>query len=228
MKATAGEINQDVLRERLTIAYSAGALEPALELMVETLTYLSPPAERAVQMAEAVSAALFEAQAPVAMRPDALSQVFARIEAEEPPVPAMRAAARKAGALIEEVLKLPQPVRDHALDAIGHGGWTFAGPGIRSLPLELSGGAKAELLRIEPGWGAPRHGHNAPEFTLVLTGAFVDERGRYNVGDIAFAGPGAVHRPTAAQGEVCYALAVTEAPPAFTGALGFIQKMWRH
>jgi putative transcriptional regulator len=114
------------------------------------------------------------------------------------------------------------------LEAIVAGGWTFAGPGLRSLPIDLGSGSKAELLRIEPGWGAPRHSHRGGEYTLVLSGSFHDERGRYRVGDIACAGPTVTHRPVADPGEVCYSLAVTEAPLAFTGALGVFQKLWRH
>jgi putative transcriptional regulator len=224
-------IDQTALRERLVAAYAAGALEPALQILVEAQGAILPESHRDRLLAEYAAGAMFESEEPVAMSADALDQVFTRIDSGETNSSrAMKAvrAARAATQLIDEVLALPSPVRDHALEAIGEGGWTFAGPGIRVLPLPCAGPSKLELLRIEPGWGAPRHTHKGGEYTLVLAGAFHDNRGIYRAGDIAVAGPGIVHRPTAEQGEICYSLAVTDAPLEFTGALGFIQKLWRH
>ena len=63
----------------------------------------------------------------------------------------------EAGQAIEELLNLPDPVRDLALD---QGGWSFAGPGVRNMTLLNEDGAKAELIRIEPGRGVPHHGHD--------------------------------------------------------------------
>jgi putative transcriptional regulator len=215
------------LRERLSSAYAAGALDAGLRLLVETQAHLTPEAGQDLGHAEALAGALFEREMPVAMRHDALESVFARIADPEPRDP-RREAARRAGAVIEELLHLPKPVQEAALAAVGRGGWTFGGPGLRTLQLDLDGSAQVEVMRIEPGWRAPRHTHSASEFTLVMTGAFEDERARYETGDIAVAGPGITHRPVAAPGGICYALAVVEGPIEFTGALGLIQKIWRH
>ncbi len=220
--------DQIALRESLVQAYSAGRLNGAMRRLVECQAEIAPEAGDELAAAEALDVAFFEAEAPTAMPAGALEKVFARIEADPAPPAAHLAAARRAGAMIDEILRLPHCLHDGALDAIGRGGWTFAGPGLRTLKLEMDDGAEAEIIRIEPGWGAPRHTHHGNEYTLVLTGAFIDERGRYEPGDIAFSGPGITHRPHAAQGAVCYALAVCEAPLEFTGALGLIQKLWRH
>jgi putative transcriptional regulator len=222
---------QTDLRDRLTSAYASGALDAGLRLLVETQAQLTPDGVQNLEHADTLVGVLFERETPASMRPGAMEAVFASIaDDRHRPQPAdpRRDAARRAGAVIEEILHLPNPVQDSALAAIGRGDWTFGGPGLRTLPLNLHGTGKAEIMRIEPGWRAPRHAHSAAEFTLVMTGAFEDERGRYDVGDIAVAGPGVTHRPVAAPGAVCYALAVTEGPLEFTGALGFIQKIWRH
>lgn len=220
------------MREQLAAAYAAGALAPALRLLVETQCELSDAARLEICAADALAVTFFESEEPAPMRPAALEEVFARIAAAPAPRPsrqdAFRTAARRASGVIDEILQLPRTVHEPALSSIGAGGWTFAGPGIRTLKLDLDGDETAEIVRIEPGWGAPRHSHKGGEFTLVLAGAFSDARGRYKVGDIAVAGPGVTHRPIADAGTVCYSLAVTEAPLAFTGPLGFIQKMWRH
>jgi putative transcriptional regulator len=224
-------IKQSALQESLVTAYAAGQLAPAMAMLVETQAALRTDARDNLLIAETAAGAFFECEAPVDMSPDALSKALAAIDAAPftaAPAVAQKRGARAAGAVLDEILNLPEPVRERALNAIGAGGWSFAGPGIRALDLDLPGDCKAELLRIEPGWGAPRHTHGGAEFTLVLTGAFHDERGIYCAGDIAVAGPGVTHRPTAERGEVCYSLAVTEAPLEFTGALGMIQKMLRH
>ncbi len=135
---------------------------------------------------------------------------------------ASRRAAQAAGQAINEVLDLPDPVRDEALEAGAV--WTFAGPGVRKMTLMEDSGAKAELIRLEPGCGVPRHGHDGREFTLVLTGAFHDGRDRYARGELCAADPATEHKPVAEEGEVCIALAVTDGPLAFTGPLGWVQR----
>jgi putative transcriptional regulator len=182
-------------------AQIAGRLEPAFALMART--------HAALQASGVVQVAAPSADMSAARRGSELC------------------AAVWASQLLSEVLALPAPVRDPALHAIGAGAWRGAG-GLVSFPLIGGPGPKAELLRIAPGKGAPSHTHCGMEYTLVLTGAFADATGRYAVGDIAVMGPTDLHRPTAEPGAVCYALAVSEAPMKFTGALGVLQKLWRH
>lgn len=223
--------NQSVLRERLQSAYAAGALDPAMRLLVETQAALRPEARSDLALSEEIAGAFFETETPAPMAADSFDSVMSRIAdmgREDHPEHPTRRAARAASTVIDEILHLPHPLQDFALDAIAAGGWTFAGPGLRTLPIDTGKGSKAEILRIEPGWGAPRHAHRGGEYTLVLAGSFSDERGRYGIGDIACAGPAVTHRPIANAGEVCYSLAVTDAPLAFTGPLGLIQKLWRH
>jgi putative transcriptional regulator len=216
----------------LASAYASGSLDPALRLMLETQASLRSQTRAALDQADSMAGAFLEGEIPQALAPLALEAVLTRLE-EAPAQPPLeespqQRAARAASSVIDEILRLPRPVQDVALDALGAGGWTFAGPGLRVLKLPVGDQARTELLRIEPGWGAPRHSHRGPEFTLVLAGAFSDSRGRYGVGQIAVAGPDLTHSPVADAGEVCYALAVTEAPVELSGALGLLQRLWRH
>ena len=130
-------------------------------------------------------------------------------------------AAQQANQAIQEILDLPEKVRDLALD---NGRWQFAGPGVRQMELMREGSAKAELIRLEPGHGVPHHGHDGKEFTLVLCGAFHDGVGRYGKGDLCTADPDLQHKPVAEEGKVCIALAVTDGSLAFTGPLGWVQR----
>lgn len=227
------QLDQSALRERLGSAYASGALDSAMELLVETQAALCPASTNDIGVAETVAGAFFEGENPAPLSSDAFSRSVARLASEgaqqaAPLAPTVRAAATRASALLNEIFALPHTVHDCALEALGRGGWTFGGPGIRTLELDLGDHARAELIRIEPGWGAPRHNHTGGEFTLVLTGGFADERGRYNPGDIAYGGPGISHRPIATGDVVCYCLAVSEGRPVFSGALGLLQKIWRN
>ena len=217
---------QIALRERLAAAYTAGALSPALAMLVETQAALVPDAAHDLALADAAAGALLEEEAPVALAADALEKVFARITNETPAF--VPRTAPSAGRHADDLATLPEPVRSLALAALARSSWTFATPGIRSLALDVGGDAKAEILRIEPGAAAPTHTHEGEEFTLVLTGAFHDARGVYRVGDIAHADPSVTHKPTGEPGAVCYSLAVTDAPLAFKGALGVLQRLWKN
>lgn len=216
---------QEALRQRLTSAYAAAALSPALALLVETQAALSPETACDIATADAIGGALLEADAPEALAADALERVFARIAAQDDD-DSDRVSFE--GAHGEDLARLPAPLRAHAARALSLSGWKFAAPGIRSLSLNVDGDAKAEILRIEPGASAPEHTHDGEEFTLVLTGAFHDHRGVYHVGDVAHADASVTHRPVGEAGPVCYSLAVTHAPLRFKGALGLLQRVFTH
>lgn len=216
---------QTALRERLAAEYTAGVLSPALALLVETQAALSPAAARDLAVADAAAVAFFEDETPAPLAREALENVLARI-ANDVPTPVI--AAPTHGQYHDELARLPEPARTRALAALARTGWKFAAPGIRSLVLDTDGHARAEILRIEPGAAAPTHAHEGEEFTLVMTGAFHDARGVYRVGDIAHADPSVTHKPTGEPGEVCYSLAVTDAPLAFKGALGVLQRFWKN
>ena len=204
------------IQARLADAYAAGRLDAAMRLLVETQAAMRPA--RDLALAEAIAGEALERETPAALSPDALLQTLAKIDARNLPPPRRRPYA-------DEVANLPEPLRAAALEALQEHGWTFGGPGVRILPLGLKDSALAELIRIEPGYGVPNHTHDAGEYTLVLTGAFHDERGLYKPGDISFADPSVTHTPTAEQGDICWNLAVSEAPLKLTGALGVMQRM---
>lgn len=205
--------------------YASGAMDPAVRLMLETQGALRAGMGAQTHTVDAVGGAMLESEDPVDMNEGALTAALAGIDAVELDAQEHRVAMQSANAALQELLDLPEPLREHALLAVGATGWKFAGPGIRALNLDVGGTAHAQLLRIEPGFGAPKHDHTGFEHTLVVTGAFADETGRYGVGDIATRRPGEVHRPVAEAGAVCFALAVSDGDIALTGALGLLQRM---
>jgi putative transcriptional regulator len=207
--------------------FEGGSHDPAIVLLVETQAALRGDSARIRDAVDMLGGDALELQAPQTLSFDALDSVFARIDALETGRDQSRRAARAAGSAIIELLELPEPLREVALEAAGGRGWQFAGPGIKVMDLEIGSASHVQLLRIEPGAGAPRHDHGGVEHTLVVTGAFRDETGLFRAGDIATKQPGDVHRPVAEPGPVCFALAVSDAPPEFTGALGVLTRLLR-
>ena len=216
----------------LATDYAAGRLSAPLCLLVETQAAMRGDIAAAIAEGEALGGALLESSAPEAMADNAEAIALAAIEALETgtgeaaglmtaatdPVKAASSGSK----WLEEILALPDPLRERVLESGLD--WRFAAPGVRRIALMKENGAEAELLRIEPGHGAPRHTHAGREFTLVLTGAFHDGINRYGAGDLAAVDGETTHRPIAEPGEVCYALAVTDGALEFKGLLGTVQK----
>jgi putative transcriptional regulator len=204
-------------------------LEPALQLLAQTQAALHARETINEAVVGSISGLFLEAQAPAAVGDDFGARILAQIDGLENDVSASRAAAVAAGAGLQELLNLPQPLKDLALESAGRSGWAFSGTGVKSMALETGGKLKAKLLRIEPGHGAPNHDHTGTEYTLVVSGAFHDGTDRYGPGDLSVKSVGQIHHPIATDEGICFALAVEEGGVAFTGALGILQRMFtRH
>jgi putative transcriptional regulator len=98
--------------------------------------------------------------------------------------------------------------------------WRRKLPGFRECEIGDIDGCHASLFWLRPGRKIPAHTHEGLELTLVLDGAFRDNRGRYGRGDISLADPRVDHRPIAENERPCIGFAVTDAPLKLTGSLG--------
>jgi len=215
------------LGEAFYSAYAAGTLDPALQLLVETQAALRSEVRRELAIADSIGGHFLHNETPVEMAPNALSTVMNKLDAlEVADAQKVRQAAAVAGQMVDELIKLPDPLQEIALQNSVDNGWKFGGKGLRILPINVSEDVTTELLRIEPGCGAPRHTHAGSEYTLVVAGGFTDEYGSYGPGDISIVGSEHTHKPVADEGEVCFALAVRDGDLKFEGLLGVIQKIF--
>ena len=219
-----GAMTNHPLGNDIHAAYAAGALSAPMRLLLESHAELDEAARADVRTADVIGGALLDSAEPAVMAPDALNRALAAIDRIE------------AGRVLiddemmemdDELIRLPRAVRERIMAMNKAPKWGFAGPGVKTMELMRDGTAKAELIRIEPGRGVPQHSHEGREFTLVLCGAFNDDRGRFGPGEMCQAGPDITHKPVAEDGEVCIALAVTDGPLAFTGPLGWVQRALR-
>ena len=105
------------------------------------------------------------------------------------------------------------PFVGHSLDAIS---WHDISPGISTFAIPISPNAQGDLrlLRLAPGKQLPEHGHLGEELTLVLRGAYSDESGSFNVGDISDFDDDNRHSVVAGP-DGCIILIASETRPAF-------------
>ena len=197
--------------------------DPAISLLAQTTASMRADPDYFQREDDVANGLFLAGEAPAGLDNDALARALARIDDS---VAMDRRAAEQipeGDPRMAELMALPSPLREAALEALKHRGWTFGGFGIRRLALMDGDGSQAELMRVEPGFGAAQHDHAAEELTLIVTGAYDDGHGRYQAGDLSVARPGFSHAPKAEMGEVCYLLAVTYGPPRFAGAFGVLQ-----
>jgi putative transcriptional regulator len=210
--------------DRIGDLLGARMSDPAISLLARTTAAIRTDPDYFRREDDVASGLFLAVEPPAGLADDALARALARIDDD---AALDRRAAEQASqnhdARLAEVQTLPSPLREAALEALQHRGWSFGGFGIRRLALMAGDGTHAELMRVEPGFGAAEHDHAAEELTLIVTGAYDDGHGRYQAGDLSVARPGFSHAPKAEMGEVCYLLAVTYGPPRFAGAFGVLQ-----
>lgn len=214
--------------DALLVAYGAGSLGEGLSLAVAVHLAHCPDCRATLAEVEALGGALLEDLPPAPLESLSLAATLDRLDREEAPANPCKAlrikphwGKPKAGSTPAPVPALPRPLRAYvpSLDGLS---WQRLAPGVRRvelLPRTASGGA-AQLLRIAPGTALPHHGHGGLELTVVLSGHFADELGRYGPGDLAEVDGDTNHQPIADSHRDCICLIATDAPLRFTGLMG--------
>ncbi|HMO06424.1 MAG TPA: ChrR family anti-sigma-E factor [Paracoccaceae bacterium] len=192
--------------DTLAMAYAAGDLPEAFNLVIATHLSMSDESRARVATFEALGGAVIETGEAAALDEGSLDACMARI-AGLPPVP-RAAAPRRSG-------DMPAPLADYVGTDLAGVNWRPVGLGVRQSILRTGPGATARLLMIPAGQAMPDHGHNGLELTLVLKGAFLDGADRFGPGDIEVADPGMQHTPVAEAWSDCVCLVASDAPLRF-------------
>ncbi len=215
----------------LLLAFATGALDPALSLVVETHAAFCSQCRKELETYDAIGGALLEAIEPVDLSQDLRARVMAEIDGL---MPELAGAADESQSISidlandPDIARLPASLRGLAQAALAEDGWKKTAKGLHIL--DLAGDTEdgdipdVHLFKLDPKMSAPRHTHRGMECTLVLTGAFRDEVGRYGPGDMSIGSPALTHQPVAEEGDACIALSVTTAPVQLTGMMGVIQR----
>ncbi|MEM8653230.1 MAG: ChrR family anti-sigma-E factor [Pseudomonadota bacterium] len=201
------------LTDDILMAYAAGTLPEAFNLMVATHVSLCDTCRAAVESYDALGGEVLE-QTPgndISLTPGSFAATMALIAGGAPDT--IHTAPRARDAV------LPQPLQDYVGGGVDTIRWRPVGMGVKQAILPASKDASARLLYIPAGAAMPDHGHHGTEMTMVLQGAFQDEDDYFARGDVEIADSDLHHTPVADIHEDCICLAVTDAPLRFQGVL---------
>lgn len=204
------------LTDNIVMAYAAGSLPEAFNLVVATHVSMCDDCRALVAAHEAVGGVVLEDVREIDLSEDALHACFAMIEAgPKDPIKLRTKSSLKDG----EADVFPAPLQDYIGGDLSAVQWRKVGGGVKQAILPTSKDASVRLLYIPAGCEVPDHGHNGTEMTLVLKGAFRDEFARFGAGDVEICDPNVEHTPIAEDGEDCICLAATDALLKFSGFL---------
>lgn len=207
------------LSDPLLMAYAAGQLPEAFNLVVATHLSMCDDCRAQAATFDVVGGAILDAADVAAMDAGSLDTVLARIEG---------LAQATARAPLRGTTILPAPLVDYVGGDLDKVKWRPIGMGVRQAILPTGRDASARLLYIPAGRAVPDHGHRGLELTLVLQGAFSDTRDRFGRGDVEIADEATQHTPVAEAGVDCICLAATDAPLRFTDMLPrLVQPLFR-
>jgi len=195
------------LNDAVLMAYSAGTLPEAFNLIVASHLSLCDECRARAESFDAIGGEVLDHDAGVEMSTNSFASTMdliagGTIHVQAPKVP-------------EKNAVLPQPIQDYVGGDLEAVNWKPIGMGVKQAILSTSKEATARLLLIPAGAAMPDHGHHGTEMTLVLKGAFQDEDGYFARGDIEIADSELHHTPVADIHEDCVCLAVADAPLQF-------------
>jgi putative transcriptional regulator len=192
--------------------YATGAAPHSVALLIATHLALCLECRRAVRALEAVSAESLEA----ATTSDIRSSVdFANL----PPQEVWRPARDER----DSSYVFPEPLRSYAGGDAGDLTWRRTVVGTKEIALPNRDGHEVKLVQLpRRSLVMPTHTHAGSELMLVLQGAFKDETGRYERGDVSNGDPSLVHRPIAVGAATCICLTVVDGPLLPVGGRGRI------
>lgn len=199
------------LSDDILMAYSAGTLPEAFNLIVATHVSLCDECRAQLDAFDAVGGAVLSGCETAEVSEDSLEATLRLIAGGPVEAPKPRRAAK--GSVF------PAPLQDYVGGDLGAVKWRSVGGGVRQSILKTANDATVRLLHIPPGVKIPDHGHRGMEMTLVLKGAFRDEFDRFGRGDVEIANEDLEHTPVAEEGEDCICLAATDAPLKFNSLL---------
>ncbi len=183
---------------------ASGAASPAEALLARCAVAMRPDTARRYTTAEVVGGLYFEDAPEAPLSPSAFAAVLGlttEAEADNARVAPPQTVSGRFPSPLEQAL---------AEEQRGRLKWSRRPGGMSEIRLgKVSGdGVEARLVKLKPGGGVPRHDHSGEELTLVLSGAFRDESGRYQPGDVCEAGPGVDHHPRVEGDDDCVCLIV--------------------
>ncbi len=213
--------------ESLLLGYAAGLLDQAQSLIVATHLALSPQARNKVRSCEAVGGALMEKTcSPVAMKRDSLARVLDKLDDMQDRQP--REEYETFQIVFPEGLSIPVVLRRNISCRPVHVHWRTLYPGMQACDVSLEcRSSHARFLKARRGVRAPEHTHKGMEITLVLDGAFSDDRGTFHRGELVVVDESCRHAPVACPQQGGTYMIVSSAPAQLTGLARLLSPFFR-
>lgn len=195
------------LDDSTLLSYGAGALNEGFSFVVATHLQMCEQCRERQAQAEAIGGELLASLPPVQMAAGGLNALWAKIDNS----------AAQPQAISKPKIN-PQALLDGDYSDIR---WRTLVPGIKQHifdDLESDSGS-VRLFSIAPGTTIPHHSHGGGELTLILSGSYHDEIGRFQRGDIADLDDAISHQPIADTAEPCVCLIATDQKLRFSGVI---------
>lgn len=210
----------------LLLQYAAGTLDLAQRLVVASHLSMSAQARAIVRQYEQVGAAIMEQCCdPVSMSARSLDRVMAMLEDRPAPPPKPEPQVRMLGDIpLPECLY--NALQQHALEQMR---WQKLCEGIESCELPIrTRRSYAHFVRFDPGAYAPPPRRPVMQVTLVIKGAYSDETGTYQYGDLVITEcDEPPHRAHACNEQGCVNLTASSALPPLQGLAALLHSLFR-
>lgn len=215
--------------QNILIEYASGALDTAVAIGVKTHISFCPKCRNEVNRLRQLGGAYLEEQkAPESSdihdEKANFASLMEKIKLHESAVgrhiePVQESAQHSGDYHVEHLPKIVQKLI-HSQVGVD---WKSVSPSLKQARLK-TGQSKYEvcLHKIRKGGAVAKHDHKGLEVTVVLEGAFSDEKGTYRKGDFVLREPGELHRPTATRDQDCLCLSMVSAPVKLSGLLGTV------
>ena len=200
------------LDDATLLRYASGDLDEAFAVVVASHIAMCGRCRQAVRMAEEIGGHLLERNEPAELSVGAVDRVMRMLDGAGETI-------RRPDRPMAGDGDVPLPLRRFVGPSLEEIGWRFVAPGVRKHTISLPSGKASSLymLHIAAGKAVPEHGHGGEEMTLILSGAYRDELGRFGPGDVADLDEHVEHQPQVEPGAPCICLVATEAPTRFKG-----------
>lgn len=208
------------LDDSTLMSLAAGSLPEALGAVAANHLAWCTQCRDRLQDFELIGGAMLEDIEPEAVAEDAPDAAWD--ELRQARVKSTERQTRRTGSPVTLLdTAVPGPLAELLDRPLADVSWSYMAPGVRSHRLFPPGAIKGDLrlLKIAPGRKLPQHGHSGSELTLVLTGSYHDEFGRFGPGDVADLDESVEHTPIADDDVECICLVASESPARFKGLI---------
>lgn len=193
--------------EEFLLDYAAGTTSQAETLLLATHLAYCNTCRGAVQAARNVGGMLLNTLEPAHLPPNMLNRTLTAIDA--------------AGTRVDMVADtVAPPLAAFLAENMASKQWKSLPNGFRMRRIPGEGSGRAWLFDAPPGMKLLPHRHKGDEWTVILSGVFLDGGHAYRPGDFARLEDGEEHRPKIGAKSRCVSLIMVRDAPVYTTPFG--------